>query len=135
MTQATSQGPALDWLVNTFVEATPGVANSVVVSSDGILLAVCDGFPRERAEELAAVASGLLSLTEGASRLLEAGPVKQTVVEMAEGYLLLMAVGTAACLATLASTTCDIGLVGYEMTLLAIRARDTLSPAARTDAP
>jgi predicted regulator of Ras-like GTPase activity (Roadblock/LC7/MglB family) len=119
VTQATSQGPALDWLVNTFVEATPGVANSVVVSSDGILLAVCD----------------LLSLTEGASRLLEAGPVKQTVVEMAEGYLLLMAVGTAACLATLASTTCDIGLVGYEMTLLAIRARDALSPAARTDAP
>jgi len=45
----------------------------------------------------------------------------QSVIEMEDGFLLLMSVGNGANLAVLAATGCDIGLIGYEMTLLVDR--------------
>ena len=82
----------LNWLITNFADQVPGVAHTVVVSADGLLLAVSQGFPRDRADQLAAVASGLLSLTQGASRVFEGGQVTQTVVEMERGFLLVMAI-------------------------------------------
>jgi uncharacterized protein len=122
----------LNWLVTNFAERVPGVAHAVVVSADGLTLAVSDGFPRERADQLAAVTSGLTSLTQGAARLFEAGIVVQTVVEMQAGLLVVMAISHGASLAVLAGSACDLGLVAYEMTLLVERAGRVLTPAART---
>jgi uncharacterized protein len=122
----------LDWLVTSFVERVPGVAHAVVVSADGLALAASDGFPPERADQLAAVTSGLTSLTQGAARLFEAGLVVQTVVEMQAGVLVVMAISNGSSLAVLAGSACDLGLVAYEMTLLAERAGRVLTPAART---
>ncbi|WP_239394308.1 roadblock/LC7 domain-containing protein, partial [Frankia sp. CiP3] len=107
-----------NWLVNNFVGSVPGVASAIVVSVDGLLLAVCDGFIRDRAEQLCAISSGLLGLALGAATLMESGPVRQTMVEMDHGTLLLMAISEGACLSVLAAKTCEIGLVGYEMTRL-----------------
>ena len=45
----------------------------------------------------------------------------QSVVEMENGYLLLMRVGDGSNLATLATTDCDIGQIGYEMAILVER--------------
>ena len=56
------------WLINEFVDRVPGVAHVIVVSSDGLLLVMSDGLPRERADQLSAIASGLVSLTGGAAR-------------------------------------------------------------------
>ncbi len=78
------------WLVDDFVNRVPGVAHAVVVSADGLLLTASNHLPRERADQLAAVASGLVSLTQGAARCFEAGQVVQTVVELERGILLLM---------------------------------------------
>ena len=78
------------------------------------------------------MASGLTSLTAGASRIFEGGAVNQTVVEMDRGFLFLMSVSDGSSLAVLAHPECDIGLVGYEMALLVI-ARAVSSP--RTCAP
>ena len=58
--------------------------------------------PIERADQLAAVASGLASLSTGAAQLFDGGYVMQSVVEMENGYLLLMRVGDGSNLATLA---------------------------------
>jgi uncharacterized protein len=121
----------LDWLVTNFVERVPGVAHAVVVSADGLAMAVSDGFPTERADQLAAVTSGLTSLTQGAARLFEAGLVVQTVVEMQAGVLVVMAISDGSSLAVLAMSSCDLGLVAYEMTLLVERAGRALTPAAR----
>jgi len=131
VTETIPESPSLDWLVNNFVEQVPGVANAIVASSDGHLLAVCDGFPREQAAQLGSIASGLYSLTSAASEFVEGGSVTQTIVEMAQGSMLLMAVGDGSCLAVLAAGDCDIGLVGYEMTVLVKRTRDALTPARR----
>ena len=123
----------LNWLITNFVDRVPGVAHTIVVSADGLLLAVSDGFPRDRADQLAAVASGLSSLTQGASRVFEGGTVTQTVVEMERGFLFIMSISDGSCLAVLASTACDIGLVGYEMALLVERAGEVLTPALRVE--
>ena len=119
------------WLVDSFVDRVPGVAHAVVVSSDGIPLTLSSGLPRDRADQLAAVTSGLVSLAVGAARCFEAGGLVQTVVEMDRGIMLIMAITDGSSLAVLASSNCDIGLVGYEMTVLAERAGQVLSPALR----
>ena len=121
------------WLVSEFAERVPGVAHAVVVSSDGLLLTASDRLPRDRADQLSAVASGLVSLTQGAARCFEAGGVVQTVVEMDQGILLLMSISNGSSLATLASPRCDIGVVGYEMTLLVERMGRLLTPQLRAE--
>jgi predicted regulator of Ras-like GTPase activity (Roadblock/LC7/MglB family) len=65
----------LNWLVTNFVERVPSVAHAIVVSSDGLPMAFSQGFPPERVDHLAAVTSGLTSLTQGASRVFEGGAV------------------------------------------------------------
>jgi len=133
VTELSQAAKNLNWLITNFVERVPGVAHTIVVSSDGLLLAVSEGFPRDRADQLAAVTSGLSSLTQGAARVFEGGMVTQTVVEMERGYLFIMAISDGSCLAVMASVGCDIGLVGYEMALLVERAGAVLTPALRVE--
>lgn len=133
MTVPKTQPDRFGWLVDDFVNRVPGVAHAVVVSADGLLLTASAHLPRDRADQLAAVASGLLSLTQGAARCFEAGQVVQTVVEMERGIVLLMSIGEGSCLAVLAAPNCDIGLVGYEMTLMVDRVGQQLTPQLRAD--
>jgi predicted regulator of Ras-like GTPase activity (Roadblock/LC7/MglB family) len=121
----------LGWMINNFIERVPDVAHALVVSSDGIPVACSTGLPPDRADQLAAVTSGLTSLTQGASRIFEGGTVTQTVVEMQRGVLIVMAISNGSILAVLARRDCDMGLVAYEMTLLAERAGSVLTPPVR----
>jgi len=121
----------LDWLVTDFVERVRDVAHAVVVSADGLPLAYNARFPRDHADQLAAVTSGLASLTQGAARVFSAGRVIQTAVEMEAGLFVVMTISNGSSLAVLAASTCDLGLVAYEMTLLVERAGRVLTPATR----
>ena len=112
---------SLDWLVARFANDVPGVSHAILVSADGLLVAASEHIPGERADQLAAVASGLASLSTGAAQLFDGGHVLQSVVEMENGYLLLMRVGDGSNLATLATRNCDIGQIGYEMAILVER--------------
>ena len=131
MSPLTSSAQDLNWLITNFAERVPAVAHAIVVSADGLPLAFSAGFPEDRADQLAAVTSGLTSLTQGAARVFEAGSVIQTVVEMEGGLLLVMAISNGASLAVLAASDCDMGLVAYEMTLLVERAGRALTPRPR----
>lgn len=121
----------VDWLVDDFADRVPGVANALVVSSDGLLLAMSEGLTREAGDQIAAVTSGLASLTRGASRFLDGGPVTQTVVEMEAGYLFVMTISDGSHLAVLAGGTADIGQIGYEMARLVARVGASLTPELR----
>ena len=59
----------------------------MLVSADGLLIDSSEHIPVERADQLAAVASGLASLSTGAAQLFDGGDVMQSVVEMENGYL------------------------------------------------
>src|SRR6267154_160507 len=107
MRELRPEAESLNWLISNFVEKVPGVAHTIVVSSDGLLIACSEGLPRDRADQLSAVAC---SLTQGAARIFEGGAVTQTVVEMVRGFLYIMAVSDGSVMATMASTESDMGL-------------------------
>lgn len=120
------------WLITDFAERVTGVAHAIVVSADGLLLTASATLPRDRADQLAAVASGLLSLTQGSAKCFEAGEVVQTIVEMEHGTLLQMGISDGSCLTVLAAPQCDMGLIGYEMTMLVERVGQMLTPEIRS---
>jgi predicted regulator of Ras-like GTPase activity (Roadblock/LC7/MglB family) len=121
----------LNWLVTNFIERVPDVAHAVIVSSDGLPLAVSAGLPQDRAMRLATVTSGLSSLAQGAARAFEGGIVIQTVVEMEAGMLVVMTISHGASLAVLAGPDGKMSIVAYEMTLLVERAGRMITPATR----
>jgi uncharacterized protein len=101
---------SLDWLVSNFAREVPGVSHAVLVSVDGLLIAASEHLPPERADQLAAVSSGLASLANGAAQLFDGGQVLQSVVEMQYGYLLL---------------------IGYEMAVLVERVGNVVQSTRR----
>jgi predicted regulator of Ras-like GTPase activity (Roadblock/LC7/MglB family) len=140
MTHDTSAAPAastagddrdLDWVMSRFVDDVPDAAHAILVSADGLLMASSTSIPGERAEQVAAVSSGLASLAVGAARLFEGGAVMQTIVEMEMGFLMLMSVGDGSNLTVLTTEEADIGQVGYEMALLVDRVGRTVEAQAR----
>lgn len=130
-TDALTSQRDLDWLINRFAEDVAGVTHAVLVSADGLLMAASERLPTDRAEQMSAVTSGLASLATGAARLFEGGAVLQSVVEMQEGYLLLMSVGDGSHLAVLTARSADIGQVGYEMAVLVERVGTMVQAGAR----
>jgi predicted regulator of Ras-like GTPase activity (Roadblock/LC7/MglB family) len=133
MSQLSSEASDFNWLVGNLATRTPGVAHAMVVSADGLPVAVSERLDRSKADQLAAIASGLASLTQGGARCIDGGLVKQTVVEMNRGLLLVMAISDGSCLTVLAGSSCDVGVVAYEMTMLVSRAGDVLTPSLRVE--
>jgi predicted regulator of Ras-like GTPase activity (Roadblock/LC7/MglB family) len=133
MPQLSADARNLNWLVGNFARNTPGVAHAMVVSADGLPVAVSERLDRARADQLAAIASGLASLTAGASRCFEGGQVKQTVVEMDRGFLFVLSISDGSCLTVLATSSCNVGVVAYEMTVLVARVGDVLTPSLRAE--
>jgi predicted regulator of Ras-like GTPase activity (Roadblock/LC7/MglB family) len=133
MRQLSTEASDFDWLVGNFARRTPGVAHAMVVSSDGLPVAVSERLDRPKADQPAAIASGLASLTQGGARCIDGGLVKQAVVEMDRGLLVVMAISEGSCLTVLAASACDVGVVAYEMTVLVTRAGDVLTPALRAE--
>jgi uncharacterized protein len=123
----------LNWLIGNFATKTPSVAHAMVVSADGLPVAVSDRLDRPMADQLAAIASGLASLTEGAASLLDCGLVKQTVVEMDRGLLIGMSISDGSCLTVLAAAPCDLGVVAYQMAVLVTRVGEVLTPTLRAE--
>ena len=104
-----------------------------MVSADGLLLTASARLPGDRADQLAAVAVRSVQPHHGAARCFEAGPVRETVVEMERGVMLLMAISDGSSFAVLAAPNCDIGQVAYEMTLLVERVGQMLTPELRAE--
>jgi uncharacterized protein len=130
---AADNTPDLDWLVTSFAERIPGVESVVVLSTDGLVLALSDRLEKDTADTLAAVTSGLASLTAGAARHMGAGNVNQVIVEMDGGYLFVTTVSEGSALAVMCGPECDIGLIGYEMSMLVARIGQVLTPALRAE--
>jgi predicted regulator of Ras-like GTPase activity (Roadblock/LC7/MglB family) len=127
----TKQSANLTWLLDDLVERVPTAKQAVVLSADGLMMGASAGIGREDAEHLSAMAAGFQSLAKGASRHFRAGPVRQTVVEMESAFLFVTAAGQGACLAVLASSDADLGLIAYEMAMLVTRVGQNMSAPDR----
>lgn len=123
----------LGWLLNGFVRRVPGVSEAVVLSADGLPMAVSEGTDRDSAERFAAVASGLIGLAYGAAGRFGGGRVNEVIVEMEHAFLLVTGISDGSALAAIAASGCDIGLVGYEMAVFGERAGSVLTPELRAE--
>jgi predicted regulator of Ras-like GTPase activity (Roadblock/LC7/MglB family) len=136
---------SLEWLLTNFVEEVPGVHSVAVVSSDGLLLITSDTVAGARTDEgngrspsgstadLATVVSGIAALTDGASRLMDGGKVRQTAVAMENGSVFVMSISDGSLLGVHATADCDMSVVAYHMALFVGRAGHVLTPDLRTE--
>jgi predicted regulator of Ras-like GTPase activity (Roadblock/LC7/MglB family) len=121
----------LDWLLEDFVDRVPGASSAEVVTADGLVLCVSAQISGDSADQLAAITSGLASLSDGAALFFAAGSVRQLIIEMDGGFLFVARVSDGSILAVMCQSNCDIGLIGYEMSLLIGRIGDVLTPELR----
>jgi predicted regulator of Ras-like GTPase activity (Roadblock/LC7/MglB family) len=122
----------LNWLLQNFVERTPEVSHALAISTDGLVLAHNNGLPRDRADQLAATGSGLVALLSGAARFFDAGSMISNVTQLDGGFMFCIAFSEGASLLVLASPSCDVGRVTYDMTDLANKMGEALTPALRS---
>lgn len=139
--EASDSARDLRWMLNRLVAEVPGVVSVAVVSADGLPLlateppralapAAVNG-PRDAVADLATVVSGLGSLTAGAASLMEGGDVRQTLVAMSSGNLLVMSISDGSLLGVYTAPGADMGMVTYHMALLVGRAGHLLTPRLR----
>lgn len=123
----------VNWLVNNFVNQVPGVADAVVVSSDGLPIASSAGLDRDSIDRFSAVASGLIGLSYGAAGRFGGGAVTEVIVEMENAFLFVTGISDGSLLAVMANANADVGLVAYEMAVLVEKAGATLTPELRAE--
>ncbi|WP_406479817.1 roadblock/LC7 domain-containing protein [Streptomyces platensis] len=142
-----SQAQSLHWLLTNLVDEVPGIRSVAVVSSDGLLLLSSDpdrldeaaarpdggDGPRGSSADLATIVSGLGSLTNGAAKLMDGGPVKQTMITMDEGSVFVMAISDGSLLGVHATPDCDMNVIAYHMALFVGRAGHVLTPELRSE--
>lgn len=144
---------SFQWLLHNFVAEVRGIHSVAVVSSDGLLLLGSEpddrsdgqggqnmpeapahpGLAGQSRMDLAAVVSGLASLTVGAARLMDGGKVRQTTVAMTDGVLVVMSISDGSLLGVHATADCDMSAVAFHMALFVGRAGHVLTPALRSE--
>ncbi|HEY0932616.1 MAG TPA: roadblock/LC7 domain-containing protein [Trebonia sp.] len=124
----------LNWLVTDFTLRVADVAHAIVVSADGVPLALSAGIPGQAVEQFAAITSGLTSLVAGAARIMDAGLPRQALVEMEYGLMFVKAISDGSSLAVLAAPECDTRQVAFEITRLVEAVGELLTPAVRAEA-
>ena len=90
---AAAGGNGLNWLLDDLVRRLAGAENAIVLSGDGLLLGRSAALDRDSAEHLAAMASAFQSLSRGVGSTFGKGAVRQTVVELEYGYLVVTEAG------------------------------------------
>ena len=123
----------VNWMLDRFVAQTDGVERAVGVSSDGLLMAIAPPLAPAEADKLAAMISGMTSLALSASRLLDKGALRQVIVELGGGFLLVSAIRDGSCLGVATAAGTDLGLVGYETAMLVHRVGALLTPDLITE--
>ena len=105
----------LNSLLAGMIARTPGAVHAVMATVDGVQIAVSPGLPPERADQLATIGSGLLSIADGAGIMLNTGAPRHVVVEMYGGLLISAPVAPRVVLSLLAAHDADRERLGFEL--------------------
>jgi predicted regulator of Ras-like GTPase activity (Roadblock/LC7/MglB family) len=124
----------LDWLVQGLLARTPGARHALVLSRDGLKLCRTPELSADQADQLAAIAAGIQSLSHGASLQFGdgTGGVRSAMTEFYGGILFIVEAGEGAHLAVVTTEEADTGLVGHNMGRLVEQLGEHLSARPRT---
>jgi predicted regulator of Ras-like GTPase activity (Roadblock/LC7/MglB family) len=126
-----SQASELDWLLDDLVARVVYINKAVILSRDGLAIGASARLSKEDADHLSAAAAGFQSLARGVGRHFGGGPARQIIIEMESEFLFVTAAGEGSCLAVLAASSADVGLVAYEMAVLVKRVGEHLAVTPR----
>lgn len=126
--ELSAEARSFNWLLDKFAAETAGVVEAIAVSSDGLLMAMSTTQQRSNADRLAAITSGITSLSGGAARWYQLGSLNKVIVDMDRGYLLMSSISRGSVIGVIATKTANLGNIAYEMTLFANRAGAALTP-------
>jgi predicted regulator of Ras-like GTPase activity (Roadblock/LC7/MglB family) len=121
------------WLVNNFVASTPGVAQALIVSSDGLPLIASNGMSADVADPLSAMTSGMISLGHSIAGMVGEDGCDQIMLKFRHGHFLFMAIGSLAGLAVLVKDGANLGVVAHRMAQLVDSVGHVLTPRMRDD--
>ncbi|MFI6287656.1 roadblock/LC7 domain-containing protein [Streptomyces sp. NPDC051018] len=124
----------LGWLLERFLTVTREARWAVLASRDGVTRCFA-GLPRDYADPIGALASGLHSLGMSAPGPLgttATGEVRQAVIEHDDYLLFVMGAGHGSLLAVRARPGADAGVIGHEMGQLVRRVGEHLTTPDRT---
>ena len=124
----------LDWMLENLLQNTPGSRHALVLSKDGLKLCHSAGLTIDQADQLAAISSGIQSLSYGASIEFGdgTGGVRQSMTEFHGGLLFIVEAGQGAHLAVVASDDAEVGVIGLNMNELVEQIGEHLSSAPRS---
>ncbi|MDX2602947.1 roadblock/LC7 domain-containing protein [Streptomyces caniscabiei] len=123
----------LTWLMEGLLERTPGARHALVLSRDGLKLCRTPELSVDQADQLAAIAAGIQSLSHGASIQFGdgSGGVRSAMAEFYGGVLFIVEAGEGAHLAVVTDEEADAGLVGHNMSELVEQLGEHLSARPR----
>ena len=105
----------LNSLLAGMMARTPGAVHAVKATVDGVQIAVSAGLPTERADQLATIGAGLLSIADGAGIMMNTGAPRHVMVEMYGGLLVAAPVAPRVVLSMLAAYDVDRERLGFEL--------------------
>ena len=117
-----------NWLIDDFVAKTAGVTDAIAVASDGLLIATSRSLARADADQVAAIVTGLVSLSDGAPRAFGFEGLQQVIVSMKLGFMFVSQISLGSALGVVATAGSDIGAIGYQTSLLVDRTGALLTP-------
>ncbi|WBO62135.1 roadblock/LC7 domain-containing protein [Streptomyces camelliae] len=134
MTGPSTADDKLTWLLEGLLERTPGTRHALVLSRDGLKLCRSPELSADQADQLAAIAAGIQSLSHGASVEFGdgSGGVRSAMTEFYGGVLFIVEAGAGAHLAVVTTEEADAGVVGHNMTELVEQLGEHLTALPRT---
>jgi len=115
MTSVATYSSSLNSLLASMLARTPGAVHAVLSTVDGVTVAVSAGLPDVRADQLATIGAGLLSIADGAGIMMNTGNPRHVLVEMYGGLLLTAPVAPRVGLTVLATYDADRERLGFEV--------------------
>jgi predicted regulator of Ras-like GTPase activity (Roadblock/LC7/MglB family) len=131
--ELSNDAAGINFLISNFADRVAGVRDAIVVSADGLLMAMSAGMTRESADRFAAASSGLIGLAHGAASPFGGGRVTEVIIEMEYGFIFVTGISDGSSMAIVADASCDVGLIGYEMARLVERCGTVLTPQLRAE--
>ncbi len=120
-------------LIDEFVARVPGVRHATVISPDGLLILMSGDLSRDDADQIAAVSSSLIGMASSTADLLAGETVTVAIVEMAQGFHLVLPLPDESILTVSAAPDSDLQTVRQEAKHVAAQAGELLNPALRAE--
>ncbi|MGI5195938.1 roadblock/LC7 domain-containing protein [Streptomyces sp. CA-288835] len=124
----------LSWLIEGLLERTSGARHALVLSRDGLKLCRTGGLTSDQADQLAAIAAGIQSLTHGASVEFGdgSGGIRSAMAEFYGGVLFIVEAGAGVHLAVVTDEEADAAAVGHNMSEFVAQLGGHLNALPRT---